>query len=659
MVFGRRPLLAFTLLSAVASTFISSGFALTDPVPARKVPPSIQPRAGDPLPALSALEKLKFKAGRLQFQHSFTPAEGLGPIFNKDSCAFCHGGIGSNFPPIGGGSVGLTMNVRRFGLSNTSGFDPLTALGGSLLQMFSIPAPVGVQSCGEVVPTQANVNVQRTTTPIFGAGLVEALDDAQILANTAIAGVSGVAHIVTPLESSTPRVGRFGWKAQQATLKSFSADASLNELGITTPLLPAENAPNGNSAILAACDAVSDPEVSPNASGTSFIQQIEDFQRYLAAPPQTPKAGTFGERVFRQIGCDDCHVTSYTTPNNSTLPNALRSVSFNPYSDFLLHDMGSMADGVAQGAAQMNEIRTPALWGIRNRSFLWHDGRFGLWSVSALDQIIAAHDATGSEGHTSASKYQLLSPANKQALFDFLRTLGRPEFDLRGNYGSEDDLHVNRIDLPDFIQCYYGAQEYSPDTRCARADINQDQKVDSADLLRFTQAYSRDENQFDCNCNAQNDLSEVVYNPTIDSNLDGYPDSCHVALNLSYYPQQGMPNDPLSLGEQIQINISGAQAGASIKIFISLTGAQGGISNPLSPPYNNVCVNVGSAVDLSTLLSYPQPIANASGQAHLTITLPNAAPFNQASKVALQAIAIPLTQGILMRSEASVREVVP
>lgn len=329
--------------------------------------PTPQPKMGEPLDGLTATELQRFALGRVAFDRVFQVSEGLGPTFNQNSCASCH----SN-PTIGGSGV---ITVTRFAFFDGKGvgFDPLTALGGTLLQAQSIQI-----GCEEIVPPQANIVAHRVTPSVLGLGLVESIADADILAHASSGlGVSGKAHLVTPLETPAgpTRVGRFGWKAQVATALSFSGDAAQNEMGITNRLIPTENAPNGNAALLAACDAVADPEDMPDSLGVEFIDRITDFQRFIAAPPQTPRSGMTGETIFATVGCTGCHIPSFTTSNDPGLETALRNQVIKPYSDFLVHDMGVNADFIQDGMADMQEIRTPSLWGLRVRDPMWHDGR--------------------------------------------------------------------------------------------------------------------------------------------------------------------------------------------------------------------------------------------------------------------------------------------
>lgn len=470
---------------------------------------SPQPRMGAPLAGLTTAQLQAFEAGRVDFEQVFDPAMGLGPIFNQVSCANCH-----NNPVGGSGSILVTRFAFDDGMG---GFDPLTSLGGSLLQAAAIHPNVQ-----EVIPALANVTTMRATPSAMGSGLVEAIPDAALLANetTPPGPVSGRVHWVQPLEAvpGTLRAGRMGWKAQIATVLSFSGDASQNELGFSNRLVPFDNAPNGNAALLAQYDTVADPEDGPDGNGLDFIDRITDFQRYLAPPPQTPRAGMTGELVFDSVGCTSCHVAEWTTSNDPALEPALRGKVIRPYSDFLLHDMGLAADFFVDGDAAGTEIRTPALWGVRVRDPLWHDGRVvgGTLESRILGPggVIDQHAAIASEAAPVAMAFQQLPLVDQLAVVAFLDSLGRAEFD-----GNGDNV-LDQADLAAF-RAAQGGGPYTPDDPEAVFDFDRDGDVDAADLGVFAQVYD-----VDCNGNGVNDLADVVSGGHDDANLNLIPDEC-------------------------------------------------------------------------------------------------------------------------------------
>lgn len=473
----------------------------------------LQPKMGAPLNGLSVSELALFMAGRTEFDRIPTVAEGRGPILNQNSCGGCHS------TPLGGSG---TITVTRFGFfdEKNGGFDPLEQYGGSLLQAESI-----FEGCEETVSEFANVIAHRITSSTLGLGLIEAIPDSAIIANANPSGVriSGRVHMVAAAEdppNSPLRAGRFGWKAQVATVLTFSADAARNEMGITNPLFPTENDPNGiNPPSLEQCDTVPDPEDHPDSEGFLFIDRLTHFQRYLAAPPQTPRSGMTGETLFGAVGCTACHIASFTTADNAELEPALRNKVIRPYSDFLLHDMGILGDGIAQGEADVREIRTPPLWGLRMRTALLHDGRMaaGTFESRVIDAI-EAHGGFGSEAVQSALLFAALPAAQKSQIVAFLDSLGRSEFDSNG------DLAIDPIDLQAFRDCYQAGGAVTPDMPCAIHDVDQDGDVDDADFGFFLTVYSGTIR--DCNANSVSDPRDILLGTSNDCNHNGVPDEC-------------------------------------------------------------------------------------------------------------------------------------
>lgn len=367
--------------------------------------PQLNP-LGQPLAGLTAAELAAFNEGGVEFRNVETVAGGLGPIFNDVSCVACHDAGGT-----GGAS---RRTVTRFGRTVNGVFDPLDSQGGSLLQERSINP--GIR---EVVPREANTVARRVTTPLFGAGLIEAIPDSTIVLGTLgrkPAGIAGKVSVVRDVVSGINRIGRFGWKAQAATLLAFSGDAYRNEMGITNRFFPTENAPNGNAALLARFDRVADVEdgIDP-LDGKADIDRAADFMRLLAPPPRGPATASSvaGEAIFARLDCAVCHTPSMRTGRNVIAALSEKTVGL--YSDLLIHDMGALGDGIAQGTAGARDMRTAPLWGLRSRPTWLHDGR-----ANTIDQAVRGH---AGEAQSSRDRYGALSAAERQQLLDFLNTL--------------------------------------------------------------------------------------------------------------------------------------------------------------------------------------------------------------------------------------------
>jgi hypothetical protein len=424
---------------------------------------------GAPLPAVaqnpSALQI--FANGQLDFKEVETLPQ-IGPLFNGVSCAGCH-----SQPAIGG--AGLFINevrvrhntqpgpVHIFAVDNMLRQGPQSQ-GGTPIFTSGIEAePLGCQitvpgcqlspcqqeealettfstSLRTCDPSSAdfasggNCVVGRAATPLFGLGLVEAVADSTFgqLAQNQLSSVRGAVKQVT--EDGAQRVARFGWKNDHATLRAFSADAYLNEMGITNPDSPTEvsNCALNQQQFGITLQTSDDPEDDTESDGLADIDRFADFMRALNPPPtlQSTSSGRNGARVFNQIGCQSCHAASLTTAQNpalfippttggvpisSTLNAALAKRTFHPYSDFLLHDMGSLGDGITSGTAGPRMVRTAPLWGVRARSRFLHDGRAGTFA-----EAIALH---AGQGAAAAAAFLALPATQQQQVIDFLNTI--------------------------------------------------------------------------------------------------------------------------------------------------------------------------------------------------------------------------------------------
>ncbi|MDB4633131.1 hypothetical protein OAG01_01670, partial [bacterium] len=472
----------------------------------------LQPPAAAPLAALTPDQLDAYSAGRNAYKRQFTPEEGLGPVFNIPTCSGCHNN------PIGGAG-GVTVELFGFLDPNTGEFDPLRNLGGPVKQASAIPG------CSvETVPSAANVHTVRRTLGSMGYGLIEAIPDEAIEANADPDdldgdGVRGFVHWVHALEdaSGPARAGRFGWKAQLPTVMSFSVDAAHNEIGLTSPLLMDDNAANQTPGT-GDCDTVAEPEVS-DLESSSYLREVEAFQRYMAPPPQSPRSGMTGEVIFNAIGCNVCHVRSFTTSTDLGIEPALRGVEIQPYSDFLLHSMPDVPDGIPTGDAGPDDIRTPTLWGVRNRRKLLHDASIQVTSVRpfgvAVVDVIAAHGPLG-EAAGSANAFAQLPQVDQLLLIDFLRSLGRDDFDI------DDDGNVDADDFALAVECM--GVTITPDDDCAVADLDGDGSVDAGDIETLQSLLGGE--IVDCNNNGIVDTADIASGFSSDVNGNGIPEEC-------------------------------------------------------------------------------------------------------------------------------------
>jgi CxxC motif-containing protein (DUF1111 family) len=351
---------------------------------------------GDPLPGLTAQQLQDFQAGQQKFMQVDNPVDdGLGPIFNEASCATCH--TGPDGTAAANAVGGTTERLEtRFGQINGGIFDPLVSEGGSLLQDHAIGDasqylpndnnPNPPDACfsftysPEVIPTDANVTAQRRTTPLFGLGLVNALTDNQLRENQFLEFIYnryapyGTLSYVTNPDTGQTNVGRFGWKAQVPTLHVFSGDAYLNEMGVTNPSFPVENCQNAGPDNCPPLFSACNPFPQLNDDGGD-VTDFANFMMLLAPPPRGTITSSVqnGARLFDEIGCTDCHTPTFQTGFNPIA--ALSNKVFHPYSDFLLHNMGSLGDGITQNLATGRLMRTAPLWGLRAQTAMLHDGR--------------------------------------------------------------------------------------------------------------------------------------------------------------------------------------------------------------------------------------------------------------------------------------------
>jgi CxxC motif-containing protein (DUF1111 family) len=408
---------------------------------------------GDPLPGTDPTE---FAAAKANFAAEEEIADGLGPVFNEKACGNCHG-----IPTIGGSGNQIE---RRYGSITNGVFFAYDRApeneGGTLRQLFAnAPYTFNGKSCTvalEHEPADANIhNVGRRSLPLFGLGLVDAMPDLFFDLIVALEPASTRGTVLRRAsdfpDSRDPaqgigikRVARFGIKDQQTNLVSFAGDAYLNEMGISTQscfkgqavlAFATENQPN-NAAVDASCNGgdlkprnadgtYTDDVVGSCAGGVDEVQDdmanFRTFMEHLAPPPQDlsdPIGFIAGELVFLAAGCGNCHsATTFVTPAHpfNGVPG---NFAFSPFSDFALHDMGSLGDGIGNtgdSVATTRKMRTSPLWGARFNTQFLHDGR-----AKTVRAAILAHDG---QGLAARNTFAALDPISQALLLKFVNSI--------------------------------------------------------------------------------------------------------------------------------------------------------------------------------------------------------------------------------------------
>ena len=379
--------------------------------------------------------------------------DGLGPLYNAQSCRECHqdptSGGASQVTELRVGHLGPDGRFRNPEVPIARGAEVIR--GRTLINDRAI-CPNGAFPDTEIqerVPETEKIRTTRISLGLLGDGFVEAVADQTLIdlarrqCRESHGVICGQALRVPIVEApGQTGVGRFGWKDQHASLQSFSGDAYLNEMGITSRLFPDE--------VTTLCNTAPEPNSPPGDDGLDDVDHFARFIRATKAPArddvlaETPKAKR-GSELFDRVGCASCHVRTLTTAvagtkiNGGTfaIPEALGRKSFHPFGDFLLHDVGT-GDGMvipmpehygvamARFAAardsspsnfqsSRNKVRTAPLWGLRLRTRLMHDG-----AAVTLSDAIKRHRK---EGNGAARSFQRLTAADREALLQFLRSL--------------------------------------------------------------------------------------------------------------------------------------------------------------------------------------------------------------------------------------------
>ena len=392
------------------------------------------------------------EADQMRFEEVELVSDGLGPLYNAQSCRECHqspvSGAASQVAELRVGHQGPDGHFRNPEIPIAHGTEVIS--GRSLVNDRAIcpNAAFPDKEIQERVPETETIRTFRLSLSLLGDGFVEAVADKTLIdlaeqqcksSHRKICGqVLEVPIVEAPGQMS---VGRFGWKDQHASLLSFAGDAYLNEMGITNRIQPDE--------VTNLCNAHSEPNDTPGPDGLSDIDHFARFIRATKAPARDSQlassaAAKKGEGLFDKIGCAACHVETLTTApagtkingGTFTIPAALGSVTFHPWGDFLMHDVGT-GDGILQATrehygkrvSQMmsdylskqdfessrNKIRTSPLWGVRLRPRLMHDGE----SLTLRDAIMRHR---GEAVHVS-QKFEKLKGEDQEAIIEFLKSL--------------------------------------------------------------------------------------------------------------------------------------------------------------------------------------------------------------------------------------------
>jgi CxxC motif-containing protein (DUF1111 family) len=473
VVFRRRP--AATSAAILIASGFSTAFAQTDPGVRQgaingqpnatatnplPLPSVLTPGTGDPVNA-----KAFFADGLDRFQEVETvTANGLGPRFNFNQCSGCHsqptiGGTGPatnpQFTAISKGiasaqdvmpsfitATGPTREARFPFFFNADGSANTSAPNGGVETLFTVSGLPGATSCSITQPSFASAAaagnmIFRIPTPLFGAGLLENIDEATLIAVQVAAFSNGVGISGTfNYNGNDGTIARFGWKAQNKSLLLFSGEAYNVEMGVSNELFPQdrplpgeEQLQNGLPSGCLNLEKVGYPEDITNfgAAGSAILSDLEGFAQFmrLLAPPiastTTPGGATSisnGKSLFGAIGCAVCHTPSMKT-QPSHITSSLGNATVSAYTDLEIHHMGTgLVDNVSQGGAGGDQFRTAPLWGLGQRIFFLHDGR-----TTNLLTAISAHRSSGSEANSVIANYNSLSASQKQDLVNFLRSL--------------------------------------------------------------------------------------------------------------------------------------------------------------------------------------------------------------------------------------------
>lgn len=406
---------------------------------------------------LSQEEQEAFGIGNSFFRQSWVSApssttarDGLGPFFNANNCSSCHFKDGRGRPPAYDGQLGrgllLRLSLAGSHPNGSSFSDPVygnqlqdnAILGQTIKGKYTITYQKTTETLadGTVVELQKPIYKinslgygslsndilisPRIANQIIGLGLLEAVPESTILgfiATNNIDGISGKANYVYEVETKSQKLGRFGWKANQPSIRQQVAGAFSGDMGITTSIFPNENAPFGVDLSLIPNGG------SPEISEANF-DKVVLYSSSLAVPARrnvSDKNVLKGKKIFNEIQCASCHIPKMQTGTTYSI-SSLRNQIIRPFTDLLLHDMGEeLADNALDFLANGQEWRTQPLWGIglfntvNGHTNLLHDGR-----ARNVTEAIVWH---GGEAANSKNKFKQLSTEDRNNLLVFINSL--------------------------------------------------------------------------------------------------------------------------------------------------------------------------------------------------------------------------------------------
>jgi CxxC motif-containing protein (DUF1111 family) len=398
------------------------------------------------------VDEATHQADQVKFEEVEQLSDGLGPLFNAQSCRECHqtpvSGAGSQVMELRVGHQGPDGHFRTPDIPIAHGAEVIS--GRSLVNDRAIcpNAAFPDKEIQERVPDTETIRTFRLSVNLLGDGFVEAIADQTLIdlskqqCKSSRRKICGQILYVPIVEAPGQMgIGRFGWKDQHASLLSFAGDAYLNEMGITNRLQPNE--------VTNLCNTISEPNDTPGPDGLADVDHFARFIRATKAPARDAQlasgaAARKGLALFDKIGCATCHVETLTTApagtringGTFTIPAALGSITLHPYGDFLMHDVGT-GDGILQATREhyghqvfqqmsgylskqdfessRNKIRTAPLWGVRLRPRLMHDGA----SLTLLEAITRHH---GEASHV-IQQFEKLKHPDRDAIIEFLKSL--------------------------------------------------------------------------------------------------------------------------------------------------------------------------------------------------------------------------------------------